>query len=43
MATIVAIKALTFEDRQKHAEVYMAEVGQGICKDTFTHDGFRLR
>ncbi|MEI2812316.1 MAG: replication initiation protein [Burkholderiaceae bacterium] len=29
MATLAAIKALTFEDRQKHAEAFIAEVGQG--------------
>ena len=29
MATLAAIKALTLEDRQKHAEAFIAEVGQG--------------
>jgi hypothetical protein len=28
-ATYAAVKALTFEDRQKHAEAFIAEVGQG--------------
>jgi plasmid replication initiation protein len=29
MATLTAIKALTFHDRQKHAEAFIAELGQG--------------